>query len=64
MQNGIAQEKRSMAKIWKSREKQIEQVIDNLACFAGDIEGITGKTLELPAFELGSELAERVEEVE
>jgi hypothetical protein len=52
MQHGIAQEKRAMSKIWKVREKQVEQVIENLSMMSGDLQGITGKNLELPAFEM------------
>jgi hypothetical protein len=44
-----------MQRIWKSREKQIEKVINNTIDFYGSVKGIAGnaigeiKALELPA---------------
>jgi hypothetical protein len=52
MQGSLAQEKRAMTRIWNTREKQIEGVLENIAGFTGDVVGITGKQLLVPAFEL------------
>ena len=47
-------EKRSMARIWKQRERQIDKVLDNTIGMYGSIKGIAGnaignvKALELP----------------
>jgi hypothetical protein len=54
MQNDLNTEKRSMARIWKQREKQITKVLDNTVGMYGSIKGIGGnaigtvKALELP----------------
>jgi hypothetical protein len=54
MQVELEGEKRSMQRIWKSREKQIEKVIFNTVDMYGAIKGIAGnaigtiKALELP----------------
>jgi hypothetical protein len=47
MKKDLDSEKRSMTKIWKKREKQIETVLDNMSGMYGEIEGIVGgqKTL-------------------
>ncbi|MDK2080405.1 DUF2130 domain-containing protein [Aliarcobacter butzleri] len=53
MQSDLDSEKRSMQRIWKQREKQIEKVLDNTINMYGSIRGIAGnaigniKTLEL-----------------
>ena len=55
MQADLETEKRSMQRIWKSREKQIQRVILNTNHFYGSIKGIAGNAiasisaLELPA---------------
>jgi hypothetical protein len=55
MQSDLESEKRAMQRIWKSREKQIEKVINNTIDFYGSVKGIAGnaigeiKALELPA---------------
>ncbi|MCE5230433.1 DUF2130 domain-containing protein [bacterium] len=44
-------EKRSMLRIWKSREKRIALVLDNIAGMRGELEGIMGGQRVLPEFE-------------
>lgn len=57
MKNDLESEKRSMQRIWKQREKQIEKVITNTIDMYGSVRGIAGsavqsvKALELPGFE-------------
>ena len=54
MKVALDSEKRSMHRIWKEREKQIEKVITNTIDMYGSIKGIAGnaiqsvKALELP----------------
>jgi len=54
LQSDLETEKRSMHRIWKSREKQIERVLNNTVDMYGSIKGIAGnaiqdiKALELP----------------
>lgn len=54
MQSDLDSEKRSMQRIWKQREKQIEKVLENTIGMYGSIKGIAGnsignvKALELP----------------
>ena len=54
MQSDLDTEKRSMQRIWKQREKQIEKVLDNTINMYGSIRGIAGnaigniRALELP----------------
>jgi hypothetical protein len=54
MKNDLESEKRSMQRIWKQREKQIEKVTTNTIDMYGSIKGIAGnaiqsvKALELP----------------
>lgn len=54
MKDDLESEKRSMQRIWKTREKQIEKVITNTVNMYGSIKGIAGKAigtvkaLELP----------------
>lgn len=54
MKNDLESEKRSMQRIWKSREKQIEKVVTNTIDMYGSIKGIAGnaigtvQALELP----------------
>lgn len=55
MQSDLETEKRSMQRIWKSREKQIQRVILNTNHFYASVRGIAGnaiapiQALELPA---------------
>ena len=54
MKIALDSEKRSMQRIWKEREKQIDKVITNTIDMYGSIKGIAGnavqsvKALELP----------------
>lgn len=58
MKTALESEKRSMQRIWKEREKQIEKVIFNTIDMYGSIKGIAGsavqtvRALELPEGEL------------
>ena len=57
MKSDLESEKRSMQRIWKQRDKQIEKVITNTIDMYGSIKGIAGsavqsvKSLELPGDE-------------
>src|SRR5690554_5047767 len=57
MKNDLESEKRSMQRIWKQREKQIDKVVTNTIDMYGSIKGIAGnaiqtvKALELPGAE-------------
>lgn len=54
MQADLESEKRSMQRIWKSREKQIERVINNTIDMYGSIKGIAGNAIgHIQALELG-----------
>jgi len=58
MKTALESEKRSMQRIWKEREKQIDKVITNTIDMYGSIKGIAGnaiqsvKALELPEDEM------------
>lgn len=62
MKNDLESEKRSMQRIWKQREKQIDKVVTNTIDMYGSIKGIAGnaiqtvKALELPGAEEELEL--------
>ncbi|WP_367960106.1 DUF2130 domain-containing protein [Helicobacter acinonychis] len=50
----LESEKRAMARIWKSREKQIEKVFDSTIGMYGSIKGIAGNAIgPVKALELG-----------
>ena len=57
MKSDLESEKRSMQRIWKQRDKQIEKVVTNTIDLYGSIKGIAGnaiqsvKALELPGSE-------------
>lgn len=57
MQIDLETEKRSMQRLWKKREKEIERVVMNTSGMYGDLQGIVGaslpsiKSLELPMSE-------------
>ncbi|WP_164469453.1 DUF2130 domain-containing protein [Aliarcobacter cryaerophilus] len=54
MQSDLDTEKRSMQRIWKQREKQIEKVLDNTINMYGSIRGIAGNAIgNIRALELG-----------
>ena len=55
MQADLESEKRSMQRIWKSREKQIERVINNTVDMYGSIKGIAGNAIgNIQALEAGT----------
>jgi hypothetical protein len=55
MKEDLESEKRSMQRIWKQRDKQIDKVVTNTIDMYGSIRGIAGsavlpvKALELPS---------------
>lgn len=54
MKNDLESEKRSMQRIWKQREKQIEKVITNTIDMYGSVKGIAGNAIQpVQALELG-----------
>ena len=54
MQSDLDSEKRSMQRIWKQREKQIEKVLDNTINMYGSIRGIAGNAIgNIKALEIG-----------
>jgi hypothetical protein len=56
MKDDLEKEKRSMQRIWKQREKQIEKVITNTIDMYGSIKGIAGSAVQsVKALELGSD---------
>ena len=55
MQSDLDSEKRSMNRIWKQREKQIEKVLDNTTWMYGSIRGIAGNAVHsVPQLELSA----------
>ncbi len=56
MKSSLETEKRSMQRIWKEREKQIEKVIENTIDMYGSIRGIAGNAVQsIKALELGND---------
>lgn len=56
MKNALESEKRSMQKIWKEREKQIEKVTNNTIDMYASIKGIAGSAVQsVKALELGND---------
>jgi len=61
MKSDLDTEKRSMTRIWKQREKQIDKVLDNTIGMYGSIKGIAGnaignvQALELPYSDMDDE---------
>ena len=54
MQSDLDSEKKSMIKIWKKREKQIQKISLNTVSFYGSIQGIAGSALKsIDEMELG-----------
>ncbi|MFC1762602.1 DUF2130 domain-containing protein [Planctomycetota bacterium] len=51
MQEELDKEKRAMLRIWASREKQIQAVIENVINIRGSIEGYVGESKALPEIE-------------
>jgi len=59
MKNDLESEKRSMQRIWKQRDKQIEKVIHNTIDMYGSIKGIAGKAIQpVKQLELGGDSEE------
>lgn len=57
MKNDLESEKRSMARIWKQREKQIDKVVTNTIDMYGSIKGIAGSAIQsVRALELDQNL--------
>lgn len=55
MKTALDSEKRSMFRIWKEREKQIDKVLINTTEMYGSVRGIAGNAIQaVPALELGS----------
>lgn len=46
MKSDLESEKRSMQRIWKQREKQIDKVVTNTVDMYGSIKGIAGKAIQ------------------
>jgi hypothetical protein len=46
MKNALESEKRSMQRIWKEREKQIDKVITNTIDMHASIRGIAGSAIQ------------------
>lgn len=61
MKSDLEQEKRAYERIWKKRERQINKIVSNISCIAGDMEGIVDssmlhiKSLDLPALTDGDD---------
>ncbi|HCI71692.1 MAG TPA: DUF2130 domain-containing protein [Balneola sp.] len=65
MKNDLESEKRSMQRIWKQREKQIDKVVTNTIDMYGSIKGIAGSAVQtVKALELDQNLLEDNEEEE
>lgn len=66
MKNDLESEKRSMNRIWKQREKQIEKVVSNTIDMYGSIRGIAGNAIQsVKALELlGDDLDEDIDPVD
>ena len=55
MKQDLESEKRSLQRIWKQREKQIDKVITNTVEMYGSIKGIAGNAIQsVSALELDS----------
>jgi hypothetical protein len=56
LKDDLESEKRSMQRIWKQREKQIEKVMENTIDMYGSVRGIAGNAIQsVKALELGSD---------
>ncbi|GAB3328262.1 DUF2130 domain-containing protein [Marivirga atlantica] len=63
MKNDLESEKRSMQRIWKQREKQIDKVVTNTIDMYGSIKGIAGSAVQsVKALELGNDENENIAE--
>ncbi len=57
LKDDLESEKRSMNRIWKQREKQIEKVMDSTTSMYGSIKGIAGNAIQsVKSLELGEGL--------
>lgn len=55
LKTGLDTERRSMERIWATREKQLERIIGNTSRLYGDMHGLLGSGLQtIDAFELPS----------
>lgn len=55
LKSGLDSERRSMERIWATREKQLERIIGNTSRLYGDMHGLLGSGLKtIDAFELPS----------
>ena len=45
LKSDLDKERQAMEKLWKSREKQLETVLTNIAGMRGSLEGYAGKAL-------------------
>jgi hypothetical protein len=65
MKSDLEGEKRSMQRIWKQREKQIEKVVTNTIDMYGSIKGIAGNAIQsVKALELLGDIEEEQIELE
>ncbi len=65
MKNALESEKRSMQRIWKEREKQIDKVITNTIDMYGSIKGIAGNAIQsVKALELAEDIMDEEEALE
>lgn len=63
MKNDLESEKRSMQRIWKQREKQIDKVVTNTIDMYGSIKGIAGSAIQsVKSLELDQNLLEEPED--
>jgi hypothetical protein len=46
MKEDLEAEKRALTKHWAKRQKQLSQVVKNMAAMYGDIQGISGNALQ------------------
>jgi hypothetical protein len=64
MQTDLLKEKNAMARMWKTREKQIDKVVDNAIGMHASIKGIAGNAIHsIPALELEEELEGESEDI-
>lgn len=63
MQIDLQKEKNTQARIWKTREKQIDKVVDNAISMYGSIRGIAGNAIQsIQALELDNDIDEDLED--
>lgn len=64
MQTDLLKEKNAMARMWKTREKQIDKVVDNAIGMHASIKGIAGNAIHsIPALELEEEVEGEIEDI-